>query len=110
MNTALTTQIKDLRSTPKNCVIIGHKNPDGDAIGSCLGLDLYLKSIGQKSQVVMPNDFPDFLKWLPSTDTIFNFEKQNTKTLKNLAGTIMLIANLFWRMEREPYGFRNRPN
>ena len=61
MITALTTQVKELLSAPKNCVIIGHKNPDGDAVGSCLGLDLYLKSIGQKSQVVMPNDFPDFL-------------------------------------------------
>ena len=82
MNTALTTEIKELLSTPKNCVIIGHKNPDGDAIGSCLGLDLYLKSIGQNSQVVMPNDFPDFLKWLPSTSTIFNFEKHNTQSLQ----------------------------
>jgi phosphoesterase RecJ-like protein len=82
MNITLTSHIKELLSSPKNCVIIGHKNPDGDAVGSTLGLDLFLKSIGQNSQVVLPNDFPEFLKWLPSTDTIFNFEKQNQQAVK----------------------------
>ncbi|MFT4674164.1 MAG: phosphoesterase RecJ-like protein, partial [Saprospiraceae bacterium] len=81
MNITLTSHIKELLSSPKNCVIIGHKNPDGDAVGSTLGLDLFLKSIGQNSQVVLPNDFPEFLKWLPSTDTIFNFEKQNQQAV-----------------------------
>tara|TARA_B100000795_G_scaffold158062_1_gene118754 strand:+ start:50402 stop:51412 length:1011 start_codon:yes stop_codon:yes gene_type:complete len=82
MNIALTSQIKDLLSSPKKCVIIGHKNPDGDAVGSTLGLDLFLKSIGQNSQVVLPNDFPEFLKWLPYTDTVLNFEKQNQQAVK----------------------------
>jgi phosphoesterase RecJ-like protein len=82
MNTTLTSKIKELLSTTKNCVIIGHKNPDGDAVGSTLGLDLFLKAIGQKSQVVLPNDFPDFLKWLPRTDTLYNFEKQNQQAVK----------------------------
>jgi len=100
MNTALTTQVKELLSAPKNCVIIGHKNPDGDAVGSCLGLDLYLKSIGQKSQVVMPNDFPDFLKWLPSTDTIFNFEKQNTQALQAIENADVIFTLDFNSLSR----------
>lgn len=100
MKTALTSEIKELLSTPKNCVIVGHKNPDGDAIGSCLGLDLFLKSIGQKSQVVMPNDFPDFLKWLPSTDTILNFEKQNIQSVKALDSADVIFTLDFNSLSR----------
>ncbi|MGI9593285.1 MAG: DHH family phosphoesterase [Patiriisocius sp.] len=100
MKTALTSEIKELLSTPKNCVIVGHKNPDGDAVGSCLGLDLYLKSIGQKSQVVMPNDFPDFLKWLPSTDTILNFEKQNIQSVKVLENADVIFTLDFNSLSR----------
>ena len=100
MKTALTSEIKELLSTPKNCVIVGHKNPDGDAVGSCLGLDLYLKSIGQKSQVVMPNDFPDFLKWLPSTDTILNFEKQNIQSVKALDSADVIFTLDFNSLSR----------
>ena len=43
--------------------IIPHKNPDGDAIGSCLGLYHYLKLHDHDVSVVSPNDFPDYLKW-----------------------------------------------
>ncbi len=68
-----------LKETLKNCndiVIFGHVNPDGDAIGSSLGLYHYLKNKGKKPKVIMPNDFPEFLKWIPSANEIINFEKQ----------------------------------
>ena len=47
-------------------VILSHEMPDGDAIGSSLGLYHYLMSFAKKSiKVVVPNAYPDFLKWLP---------------------------------------------
>lgn len=46
-------------------VITAHRNPDGDAMGSSLALSAYLNKIGLKSVVVLPNECPDFLKWLP---------------------------------------------
>jgi len=51
-------------------VIIGHVAPDGDAVGSTLALWHYLRSKGKKAQVVMPNAFPDFLKWLPGSEEV----------------------------------------
>jgi len=51
-------------------VIIGHVSPDGDAVGSTLALCHYLRSKGKKAQVVMPNAFPDFLKWLPGSEDV----------------------------------------
>lgn len=66
-----TTQlVQQLLQQPKNLVIVGHKNPDGDAIGSCLGLARYLKTGGHAVHVVMPNNFPRFLKWIPDCDQI----------------------------------------
>ena len=51
-------------ATAKRVVISTHKSPDGDAIGSSLALGLYLQKIGIDSvQVIVPDDYPDFLKW-----------------------------------------------
>lgn len=76
MNTAILSQFQSLFSGQKNVVIIGHKNPDGDAVGATLGLYWFLLAQGHKPTVVMPNDFPDFLKWMPGNDLILNFEQQ----------------------------------
>ena len=66
-------EIKQLLSTPKNIVITAHKNPDGDAIGSSLGLHHYLSSLGHNSIVIMPNEYPDFLKWVPGEENIIKY-------------------------------------
>ena len=58
--------LKELLSIPKNISIITHTNPDGDAIGSSLALYSYLKAKGNKVDVIVPNDFPDFLAWMPN--------------------------------------------
>ena len=71
---------KTLLSVPQRIVIVPHKNPDGDAIGSTLGLFHYLKNIGQEVVVIAPNDYPKFLKWIPGNETILNFEKQDIQS------------------------------
>jgi len=75
MKKETTVTIRNLIEGSKKIVIVGHKNPDGDAIGSCLGLYFFLKERGHHAQVVMPNDFPEFLKWLPGCDTIKTFDR-----------------------------------
>ena len=82
MNSADVAKVRDLLSQSKNCVIVPHKNPDGDAIGSSLGLYHFLKGKGIHTKVIVPNDYPKFLKWIPGNDSIFNFEKQNSQSLK----------------------------
>ena len=59
-----------------NVVICTHVNPDGDAIGSSLALKHYLERKGKQATVVVPNIFPDFLKWLPGADSILIYTKQ----------------------------------
>ncbi|MFW2137028.1 DHH family phosphoesterase [Chryseobacterium sp. TY4] len=59
------SSIKQLLSPYKNIVITTHHNPDGDAIGSSLGLKHFLAAKGIDATVITPNDFPKFLKWMP---------------------------------------------
>lgn len=76
--------LKAYLETPRNIVIIGHKNPDGDAVGSTLGLKHYLDLKGHTAQVLMPNEFPDFLHWIPGVETVYRFDRQNNQCLKAL--------------------------
>lgn len=76
MNTTEITALKDFLKTTRQIVIIPHKNPDGDAIGSCLGLYHYLKINNHSCRVIAPNDYPNFLKWMPGEDTILKYDSQ----------------------------------
>ncbi|MFO7978993.1 MAG: DHH family phosphoesterase, partial [Bacteroidales bacterium] len=52
-------------------VIVTHTNPDGDAVGSSLGLYEYLRLAGHTDvQVITPNSYPEFLKWMPNNDKV----------------------------------------
>jgi bifunctional oligoribonuclease and PAP phosphatase NrnA len=60
-----------LKSKPK-ILIITHNNPDGDALGSTLGLYHVLKNQGFWVAMITPNDFPEFLQWLPDNNLIIS--------------------------------------
>ena len=60
----------------ENIIVLGHKSPDGDALGACLAWTEYLKQWGKAAHVIVPDAFPDFLKWLPGTDDVLRFDKQ----------------------------------
>ena len=70
MNKNDITKVHELLSSPKSIVIIPHKNPDGDAMGSTLALNKYLCKTGHSSIVIAPNEYPHFLKWLPGQDDV----------------------------------------
>lgn len=87
------SEIKQLLSKPKQIVIVPHKNPDGDAIGSTLALSHYLSAKGHHTSVIAPNDYPNFLKWIPGESTIINHEA-NTKEANILIAKAELIFTL----------------
>jgi len=68
-------QLSQLLAQPRRTVLVPHRNPDGDAIGACLGLAQYLRKTGHQVQVLSPNDFPEFLKWMPGAREVQLFEK-----------------------------------
>lgn len=75
-------ELKKFLETPKNIVVVGHRNPDGDAVGSTLALSRYLNKKGHHATVVMPNDYPDFLHWLPGSENTYQFDWQNKQSQK----------------------------
>ncbi|WP_298150410.1 bifunctional oligoribonuclease/PAP phosphatase NrnA [Flavobacterium sp.] len=78
--------IKQLLSEPRRIAIIPHRSPDGDAMGSTLGLWHYLIGLGHQPFVIAPNEFPDFLAWLPGSERVIIYEKDKE------AGTKLLRA------------------
>ncbi len=76
-------KVKSLIAQSKAIVITTHFRPDGDAMGSSLGLYNYLVKKGCNVSVITPSDYPDFLYWLPSNKQVVNFEGAH-KTAKEL--------------------------
>jgi phosphoesterase RecJ-like protein len=66
--------IQELLASPKKIAIIPHRSPDGDAMGSTLGLYHFLLKLNHQPIVIAPNEFPEFLAWLPSSETVLVYE------------------------------------
>lgn len=72
-------QLSHLISEANTILITCHKSPDGDAIGSCLGWAEYLRSLGKEATVIVPDQYPDFLLWMPNTEKIVRYDKHKEK-------------------------------
>lgn len=73
--------IIELLSSPKEVVITTHHKPDGDALGSSLGLMHILKALGHRVTVVVPSEFPAFLDWMNGSKDVIDFIR-NPKSAK----------------------------
>ena len=72
--------------------IIPHTSPDGDAIGSSLGLYHFLRNQGHDVQVITPTDFPDFLKWMPAAQDILIYPNEESKTVQRIANSTLIFT------------------
>ncbi len=64
-------------------VITTHQKPDGDAMGSSLGLFHFLKQFGHQVVVISPTNWADFLDWMPGTNDVLDYERHTAEA--NLA-------------------------
>ena len=83
-------------------VIVSHVSPDGDAIGSSLGLYHFLLSQDKTVHVIVPNAFPDFLKWMPGAKDIIqsNRYKDFADKLINEADVLCVLdLNVLSRLD-----------
>ena len=92
--------IELLLSTPKKIAIIPHRGPDGDAMGSTLALYHFLLKNNQIPVVVSPNEFPDFLAWMPGSETVKIFEKDKENCTKILDETELIFTLDFNALHR----------
>lgn len=73
-------------------VLTCHAGPDGDALGSTLGLAHYLKSLGKEALVIVPDAYPDFLAWMPDSQEILRFDKHSEKAELMIAMADVIFA------------------
>ncbi len=92
--------LKTFLEKPRNIVVIGHRNPDGDAMGSTLALYHYFNKKGHTTTVVVPNEYPDFLHWLPGSDTTYRFDWQNTQSKRAINNSDIIFLLDFNALHR----------
>jgi phosphoesterase RecJ-like protein len=77
--------LSEFMSSPRKVVIVTHFNPDGDAMGSTLGLAHFLKKKKHKVQIITPNPWPGFIDWMPGLGMAVDFEHHEKKSRKNMS-------------------------
>lgn len=69
-------QLQALISQSETILCVCHQNPDGDALGASLGWAEVLRTyFGKDPQVIVPDQYPDYLHWMPNTDKIIRYDK-----------------------------------
>lgn len=85
-------RLRALIDGAESIVLCCHVNPDGDAIGSCLGWADYLRSVGKSATIIVPDQYPDFLLWLPNTEKIIRYDKHTDEANAIIADADLLFC------------------
>lgn len=86
--------------TEKSIAIIPHRKPDGDALGSSLGLFHFLKKLGHQVNVVSPTDYAENLKWLPGNEEVIIYEQSKRKGQNAIKKADLIFCLDFSNIER----------
>lgn len=84
--------LRNLITNSENIVICCHKSPDGDALGASLGWGMVLQTLGKTATIIVPDQYPDFLQWLPGTERIVRYDKHQEKAESLLATADLLFC------------------
>ncbi|KGL61123.1 phosphoesterase RecJ domain-containing protein [Polaribacter sp. Hel1_33_78] len=93
-------ELKRFLEKPRNIVVVGHRNPDGDAMGSTLALKHYLAKKGHNCTVVVPNEYPEFLHWLPGSENTYRFDWQNSQSKRVIDNSDLIFLLDFNALHR----------
>lgn len=88
------TMLRSLIDTAETIVVCCHTNPDGDAIGSMLGWGNVLHQLGKEPLLVAPDQYPDYLQWMPNSEKIVRYDKR-----KDYVDTVLKIADLVFCLD-----------
>lgn len=90
-----------LEAKNNHIAIVSHVNPDGDAVGSTMGLYHFLKKDLQKNvDVILPGNFPSFLGWIPGSEKIIIADKEMDKAFQSLEKADIIFCLDFNDTER----------
>jgi len=94
------TSLIELLARPQKIVIITHHKPDGDAIGSSLGLYNYLIQQGHHTKVITPTDYPAYFNWLPGNGEVIIFTENIEESTKLVADADIIFCLDFNALSR----------
>ena len=77
---------------PQQVVITMHQKPDGDAMGSALGMYHFLTQLGHSVTVISPTNWADFLKWMPGCNAVIDFEMYRDKSAKIISEAALIFC------------------
>ncbi|HZX57776.1 MAG TPA: DHH family phosphoesterase [Mucilaginibacter sp.] len=92
--------LKELLAQPRKIVITTHHKPDGDAMGSSLGLYNYLIQLGHHAKVITPTDYPDFLAWMPGNGEVIIYTENIEASAKLVAEAELIFCLDFNNLSR----------
>jgi phosphoesterase RecJ-like protein len=81
--------LRSLLSQSETIVLCCHQNADGDALGAVLGMGELLRMLGKEPLMVVPDQYPDYLQWLPNTEKIVRYDKR-----RDYVDMVLKIADL----------------
>ena len=88
------SMLRSLIADAETIVLCCHQNPDGDAMGSMLGWGAVLQQMGKEPLMVVPDQYPDYLQWLPNTEKVVRYDKR-----KEFVDTVLKIADLVFCLD-----------
>src|ERR1700744_3214590 len=94
------TPLINLLAQPQKIVITTHHKPDGDAMGSSLGLYNYLIQQGHHAKVITPTDYPDFLSWMPGNQEVIIYTDHVEKSAALIADADLIFCLDFNNLSR----------
>ncbi|HEY0245877.1 MAG TPA: DHH family phosphoesterase [Mucilaginibacter sp.] len=89
-----------LLAQPQKIVITTHHKPDGDAMGSSLGLYNYLIQQGHHAKVIAPTDYPDFLSWMPGNADVIIYTEHTQESADLIADAEIIFCLDFNALNR----------
>ncbi len=92
--------LTEILAEPKKIVITTHHKPDGDAMGSSLGLYNYLIQKGHHVQVIPPTDYPDFLSWIPGNENVIIYTDNEKEAAELIADAQIIFCLDFNALSR----------
>jgi phosphoesterase RecJ-like protein len=97
------TEVKLWLEIPREIVIVSHRNPDGDAIGSSLALSSFLKKKFHKVTVIYPSEYPKIFEYLDGIFEVLVYDLKPVevkKAIEKAEGIFCLDFNGLDRVDK----------
>ena len=88
------SSLRSLIASADSIVLCCHQNADGDALGAMLGWAETLRQMGKDPLMVVPDQYPDYLQWLPNTEKIVRYDKR-----RDYVDMVLKIADLVFCLD-----------